>query len=102
MTKSESCCEIEAIVSFDERGQLVIPKDLRKKFNLKAGDKFALISCMTSDGASSCGTSEDDANCCDTSTLDSGLCCFTLVNTNQLKGLVADTLGPMLGQLLKR
>jgi len=36
----EECCdpcyEIEAVVSFDDRGQLVLPKDLRKKFDLKA------------------------------------------------------------------
>lgn len=102
MAKNENCCEIEAIVSFDDRGQLVIPKDLRKKFNLKAGDKFALISCMSSEGSSSCSPSDSESNCCDTSASESGLCCFTLVNTNQLKGLVAETLGPMMGQLLKR
>ncbi len=91
MAKNENCCEIEAIVSFDDRGQLVIPKDLRKKFGLKAGDKFALISCMTGDSEDNCCTSKDS----------SSLCCFTLVNTNQLKGLVAQTLGPMMDQLLK-
>lgn len=101
MDKNENSCEIEAIVSFDERGQLVIPKDLRKKFNLKAGDKFALISCMTRDSGSSCGPSDGKSNCCDTTADGGGLCCFTLVNTKQLKGLVAKTLGPMLGQLLK-
>ena len=100
MTNNKNSCEIEAIVSFDERGQLVIPKDLRKKFNLQAGDKFALISCMSGDGAG-CGPSEGETSCCTTDDSNS-LCCFTLVNTKQLKGLVAQTLGPMMGQLLKR
>ncbi len=101
MSKNDNSCEIEAIVSFDERGQLVIPKDLRKKFNLKAGDKFALISCMTGGSGSSCHPSDGESTCCDTTAAGSGLCCFTLVNTKQLKGLVAQTLGPMMGQLLK-
>lgn len=83
----QNCCEIEAIVSFDDRGQLVIPKDLRKKFNLKAGDKFALISCMTGGGTDCCGSEE------------ASLCCLTLVHTGQLKGMVQRTLGPMLSMI---
>jgi len=86
-TTSQSACEIEAIVSFDDRGQLVIPKDLRKKFGLKAGDKFALISCMTG----------GDDGCCDPT--ESSLCCFTLVHTGQLKNMVSSSLQPMLSML---
>ncbi len=89
MAKNNNCCQIEAIVSFDERGQLVLPKDLRKKFNLKAGDKFALISCMSSDA---------DASCCNTDDSTS-LCCFTLVHTNQLTGIVEQALGPMMNDI---
>lgn len=74
------CCQVEAIVSFDERGQLVIPKDIRKKFNLKAGDKFALISCATDEAPNS-------------------TCCFTLVKTQQLEGMVRKTLGPMFSEM---
>ena len=84
MSENNNCTQIEAIVSFDERGQLVIPKDLRKKFNLKPGDKFALISCMTS-----CGEDDSCGN-------ESNLCCFTLVHTDQLKGVVNQALGPMM------
>jgi antitoxin PrlF len=36
------CCKMESIVGVDERGQLVIPKEIRQKAKLKAGDKFAL------------------------------------------------------------
>ncbi len=82
--KNNNCTQIEAIVSFDERGQLVIPKDLRKKFNLQPGDKFALISCMTNCGDGNC-TSEETT-----------LCCFTLVHTDQLKGVVNQALGPVM------
>jgi AbrB family looped-hinge helix DNA binding protein len=38
-----SCCDVEAIVSVDERGQMVLPKELRKKANIKSGDKLALM-----------------------------------------------------------
>ena len=70
----DPCCEIEAVVSFDERGQLVFPKDVRKKFNLKAGEKFLMISC----------------------TNEAGLCCFTMVKTNAVNKMVGNAINPML------
>jgi len=70
----DSCCEIEAVVSFDERGQLVFPKDVRKKFNLKAGEKFLMISC----------------------TNEAGLCCFTMVKTDAVNKMVGKVINPML------
>ena len=36
-----SCCRVESIISVDERGQMVLPKDLRDKANIRAGDKLA-------------------------------------------------------------
>ena len=76
------CCNVEAIVSFDDRGQLVIPKDVRKKFDLNAGDKFALISCTTGDGISNC--------------------CFTLMKAGQLEDMVKQSLGPMFSELMNK
>jgi len=73
-TKKKSCYEIEAIVSFDERGQLVLPKDLRKKFDLKAGEKFLLVSC----------------------TNDDGLCCFSMIKTDAVNSIVGQSIGPMM------
>lgn len=100
MTGNNSC-EIEAIVSFDERGQLVIPKDLRKKFNLKAGDKFALISCMTPQQTSNCASPDEgeQASCCSSEDQDSTICCFTLINTKQLRGIVAQSLSPVMSKI---
>ena len=37
------CCQVEAVVSIDERGQMVLPKEIREKSNIKAGDKLALV-----------------------------------------------------------
>ena len=34
---------LEAIVSCDDRGQLVLPKDIRKKLEIAAGEKLALM-----------------------------------------------------------
>ena len=34
---------VEAIVSCDDRGQLVLPKDIRKKLKILSGDKLALL-----------------------------------------------------------
>lgn len=74
---SNSCYEIEAVVSFDERGQLVLPKDLRKKFKLNAGEKFLLASCSDS----------------------KGLCCLTLVKTNSINHLVGNVLNPFVQKI---
>ncbi len=78
-TDNSNCCEIEAVISFDDRGQLVFPKDVRKKFDLKAGEKFLMVSC----------------------TNESGLCCFTIVKTSAVNKLVGNSLGPMLNQIGK-
>jgi AbrB family looped-hinge helix DNA binding protein len=42
MTAKE-CCKISAIVNIDTKGQIVLPKDLREKANLKPNDKLALV-----------------------------------------------------------
>lgn len=72
----EKCCgplenkfELEAVISFDERGQLILPKEVRAKFGLEAGEKFALVSCT------------DNGN----------LCCFHIIKTNML----SKTIGQM-------
>ncbi len=36
-------CEIESVITVDERGQMVLPKDLRDKANIKAGDRLAVV-----------------------------------------------------------
>jgi AbrB family looped-hinge helix DNA binding protein len=42
---SASCCNVDALISIDGRGQLVLPKDVRDKAEISAGDKFAVITC---------------------------------------------------------
>jgi antitoxin PrlF len=38
------CCQVESVVSIDERGQMVLPKEIREKAGIQAGDKLALVS----------------------------------------------------------
>ena len=44
LNKEGSDWRVESIVSIDERGQMVLPKELRDKAKIRAGDKLALIS----------------------------------------------------------
>ena len=37
------CCEVDAIVQVDSRGQLVLPKEVREKFGLEKGGKMAVV-----------------------------------------------------------
>ena len=68
------CCKVESIISIDERGQMVLPKDLRDKANIRAGDKLAIVS------------------------WDRGgeICCLYLIKTEHLAERVKDFLGPMM------
>ncbi len=77
--KNKGCCNVEAVVSFDSRGQLVLPKDLRAKYDLKEGDKFAIVSCNNDDGS---------------------LCCLSLIKTDALQGMIKNFLGPTFKDIL--
>lgn len=72
-------CRIESLISVDERGQMVLPKDLRDRANIGAGDKLALVS-WEKDGA---------------------VCCLTLVKADLLASGVRDFIGPLLKDIAK-
>jgi looped-hinge helix DNA binding domain, AbrB family len=74
--ESGSGCTVEAILTIDERGQMVLPKDMREKAGIGPGDKLALISWER----------------------DGKICCLALMKTEPLSGLVKDILGPVLQQ----
>jgi antitoxin PrlF len=70
---SETCCKVDAIVTVDERGQILLPKDTREKAGIKGGDKLALMS-WEKDGK---------------------VCCFMLIKADELSGIARDVLGPL-------
>ncbi len=76
---SAGSCSVEAIVSVDERGQMVLPKELRAKAGLKAGDKLAVT------------TWEKDGE----------VCCFMLIKADDLVDMVKDKLGPLMDEITK-
>lgn len=67
-------CTIEAVLSIDDRGQMVLPKDVREKAGIRTGDKLALIS-WEKDGA---------------------VCCLALMKVESLKGAVTDLIGSVI------
>ena len=82
-TKAQNCCgplinyQVEALISVDERGQMVLPKDLREKAEIHAGDKFALT------------TLEREGK----------VCCLFLIKAGELNGLVRDRLEPLFKEI---
>ncbi len=75
--KSDGCCSVEAVVTVDSRGQIVLPKELRSAAGIRAGDKLAVV-IMQSGGR---------------------VCCLSLMKVEQLAGTVRDILGPVAREL---
>ena len=69
-----SCCRVEALVSIDERGQMVLPKEIREKAGIQPGNKLALT------------TWERDGK----------VCCITMTKVEELTDMVKATLGPVM------
>ncbi len=76
--RGASCCAVEALVTVDERGQMVLPKDLREKAGIKPGDKLAVT------------TWEKDGT----------ICCIALVKASSLESMVKGVLGPVMKEIL--
>jgi len=87
--KADSCCtspddlvdrfQVEAIVSVDERGQMVLPKEVREKIDIRSGGKLAIIS-MKKQGSA---------------------CCMVLFKADDMVDMVKSMLGPLLGEIKK-
>ncbi len=77
INKEMGSCKVESIISVDERGQMVLPKELRDKANIRAGDKLAIVS------------------------WDKGgeICCIYLIKAEYLADRVKDFLGPMMKEM---
>lgn len=66
--------KVEAVLSVDERGQMVLPKDVREKAGINIGSKLALIS-WEKEGS---------------------ICCLALIKVESLNGMVKEMLEPLM------
>ena len=75
--QDDECCRVESIITVDERGQMVLPKDLRDKAGIVAGDKLAVVS-WSKDGQ---------------------IYCISLIRADAMAGIVRNVLGPMMAEM---
>jgi antitoxin PrlF len=47
------CCRVESIVAIEERGHMVLPKEIRERAKIRSGDKLAVLS-LEKDGKICC------------------------------------------------
>ncbi len=73
------CCKIDAVVTVDAKGQLVLPKDLRERAKLEPNDKLAVIGCER----------------------DGKICCFVIIKAEALGSPVKKMLGPILKDIIE-
>jgi antitoxin PrlF len=71
---------IDAVISMDAKGQIVLPKDLREKANFRPNDKIAVVACEK----------------------DGEVCCIMMLKAEKLVGAVTKTLSPMLKGVTKQ
>lgn len=74
-----TCCRVESIITVDERGQMVLPKEVREKAKISAGDKLALISWEKG----------------------GQICCIVLIKAVEFGGMIKGILGPMMKEMVK-
>ncbi len=72
------CCEVDAVVKVDPRGQMVLPKEVRDAFGLKPDAKLAVVSWKRG-GAP---------------------CCLTLIKVDELAETLRRTYGPVLREVV--
>ena len=73
-----SYCKVESVVSIDDRGQMVLPKDIRDRAKISAGDKLAVISWER----------------------DGEVCCISLIKAKDFTDMVKGILGPMMKEII--
>ncbi len=76
----QGCCKVEALVSVDERGQMVLPKEARDKAGIRAGDKLAVISWEKG----------------------GQVCCLSLIKAESLTDMVKGMLGPLMSEIFQK
>lgn len=78
--KNKKCCQVEAVVTIDDRGQMVLPKEVRERAQIKAGDKLAVV-VFEKEGKA---------------------CCITLIKSENFDGMVRSLLSPMVEDITEK
>ena len=73
-------CRIDAVISMDVKGQIILPKDLREKANLKPNEKIAVVACEK----------------------DGEVCCIMMLKAEKLQSAITKALGPLLKSVTKQ
>jgi AbrB family looped-hinge helix DNA binding protein len=76
--QNSSCCRIESIVTVDERGQMVLPKEIREKAEIKSGDKLAVVGWQK----------------------EGKICCLSLIKAEDFADMVKGLLSPMMKDII--
>lgn len=85
--ESDNCCasnsvdgfQVDAVVSVDDRGQMVLPKEVREKAGIRAGDKVAVVSLK----------------------MHGEVCCTLLIKAETVAGMVKGMIGPLMNEIVK-
>jgi AbrB family looped-hinge helix DNA binding protein len=77
---TEGCqCQVDALITIDGRGQIVLPKEVREKADINAGDKFVVISHQSGGKG----------------------CCLFLIKADFFSETVKNTLEPLVRDILE-
>ena len=74
-----NCFKVQALVGIDDRGQMVLPKEIRAKAGIRGGDKLALT------------TIEREGK----------ICCILLTKSDELVQVMQSALGPVARDLIQ-
>jgi antitoxin PrlF len=77
-SRDETVSRVESILSVDERGQMILPKELRTRAGIGPGDKLAVVS------------HEKEGE----------VCCISLIKVESLTAMVKGVLGPMMKDII--
>ncbi len=73
-----NCCRVESLLCVDERGQMVLPKNVRDKAGIKPGDKLGLV------------TWEKNGE----------ICCIVLMKADEMGVMAKNMLAPLVQEIV--
>lgn len=73
-------CNVEAIVTVDDRGQILLPKELREKAKINPGEKLAVVTCQNNGEVS----------------------VIALIKSDNIADMIKNFLGPAMGDIFSK